>query len=592
MITKPEIRAVVLARLDLPSTGVLWDVGAGSGSVAVEAALAAPGLRVLAVERDEADAERIRANAALLGALVEVVVGEAPDALAGLPDPDRIFVGGGGLDVVQACHGALRTGGRLVATFAALDRALAAHGRLGSMVQVRVDRAEPLPDGGIRLVGENPVFVVWGDAVAPSVGNADEVAPSVGDADEVAPRGRSTGWGAAPPFGGRTVAIGLGCSSATTPAEVTALHEALDVEVADHAAVLGGRAPDRVVATIDARADHPAIVAAAGSRPLLAFPPLLLAAVEVPHPSAAVAAAVGTPSVAEAAALLAAGPGARLLVGKRTSAGATGAVAVGPGRRPGRLQIVGLGPGGAAHRTPAAVTAVRSADAVVGYGPYVDAVADLLQPRQRVLRGAMGAETERAGAALALARAGWHVALVSSGDPGVFAMASVTLERAREPAPGDPGRPGGGEDLRIDVVPGVTAAYGAAALAGAPLAGPHAMLTLSDLLVPWEVIEGQLRAAAGAGLAIALYNPRSKGRPHHLEQARDVLLQILPAAVPVVVATDVGGPAQRLVTTTLADLDPAHADMRSVVLVGSADTVAAGGRVVTRRHHPRPGAQP
>jgi cobalt-precorrin 5A hydrolase/precorrin-3B C17-methyltransferase len=318
--------------------------------------------------------------------------------------------------------------------------------------------------------------------------------------------------------------------------------------------------------------------------------------VDVPHPSAAVAAAVGTPSVAEAAALLAAGPDARLVVAKQTSAGATVAVAqasaqVGGGARRGRLQIVGLGPGGAGHRTAAALTALRAADAVVGYGPYVDAVADLLTPRQRVVRGAMGAEAERAIAALSLARAGWRVALVSSGDPGTFAMAAVTLELAPEVL-------GTGDDegptraVPIEVIPGVSAAPAAAARAGAPLAGPHAALTLSDLLLPWEAIERQLRAAAGAGLALALYNPRSKGRPDHLARARAILLEVLPPTVPVVVATDVGGPAEALVTTTLGDLDPTAATMRSVVLVGSSETAVVGGRVVTARRHPRPAPSP
>ena len=198
----------------------------------------------------------------------------------------------------------------------------------------------------------------------------------------------------------------------------------------------------------------------------------------------------------------------------------------------------------------------------------------------------MGAEVERATVALSLARAGWRVALVSSGDPGVFAMAAVTLELAAETL----GHTHTGDDAEvpIDVVPGVSAAPAAAARAGAPLAGPHAVLTLSDLLIPWATIERQLRAAAGAGLALALYNPRSKGRPEHLARARAVLLDVLPPTVPVVVATDVGGPAERLATTTLRGLDPNEATMRSIVLVGSTETTVTAGRVVTARHHPRP----
>jgi precorrin-6B C5,15-methyltransferase / cobalt-precorrin-6B C5,C15-methyltransferase len=162
MITKAEVRTVVLSKLELPATGVLWDVGAGSGSVAVECASLCPGLTVVAVERQGDDTERIRHTAAAHGSVVEVVHGEAPDALAPLPDPDRAFVGGGGLTVLDAVLERLRPGGRVVATYAAIDRAAAAMDRLGSLVQVGVARGERLPDGGVRLAAENPVFVVWG----------------------------------------------------------------------------------------------------------------------------------------------------------------------------------------------------------------------------------------------------------------------------------------------------------------------------------------------------------------------------------------------------------------------------------------------
>ena len=162
MITKAEVRAVALGKLALPAAGVLWDVGAGSGSVAVECALLRPGLRVVAVERDREQAERVRINARDHGAPVDVVEGQAPAVLAGLPDPDRAFVGGGGIDVLDAVMDRLAPGGRVVATYAALDRAATAAGRLGHMVQLGVSRAKVLPDGGIRLGAENPVFVAWG----------------------------------------------------------------------------------------------------------------------------------------------------------------------------------------------------------------------------------------------------------------------------------------------------------------------------------------------------------------------------------------------------------------------------------------------
>ena len=162
MITKAEVRAIVLARLALPPSGVLWDVGAGSGSIAIEAAQLAPGMTVFAVERNADDAARIRANADRHGVVVEVVEGEAPGALAELGSPHRAFVGGGGLEVLDAVSARLMPGGRVVATYATLERALGAADRLGHLVQVSVNRGGRLPDGSLRLVALDPVFVCWG----------------------------------------------------------------------------------------------------------------------------------------------------------------------------------------------------------------------------------------------------------------------------------------------------------------------------------------------------------------------------------------------------------------------------------------------
>jgi precorrin-6Y C5,15-methyltransferase (decarboxylating) len=163
MITKAEVRAIALGKLDLPTRGVVWDVGAGSGSVAVECARLQPDLQVIAVERSRHDTERIRANAAAHRVTLEVVEGEAPAVLANLPDPDRAFVGGGGLEVLDATMARLRAPGTIVATYAALDRAAGAWARLGSLVQVAISRGQPLgPDRALRLAAENPVFVCWG----------------------------------------------------------------------------------------------------------------------------------------------------------------------------------------------------------------------------------------------------------------------------------------------------------------------------------------------------------------------------------------------------------------------------------------------
>jgi precorrin-6Y C5,15-methyltransferase (decarboxylating) len=177
MITKAEVRAVALGKLALPATGVLWDVGAGSGSVAIECARLAPGLRVFAVERRSDDLERLRQNTTGTG--VVVVQGEAPDALEELPDPDRVFVGGGGLNVLESVVGRLRPDGVVVATYAALDRAAAAATRLGHVVQIAVSRGVPLGgSGALRLAAENPVFVCWGPDPDP---DPEPAAPPTGD---------------------------------------------------------------------------------------------------------------------------------------------------------------------------------------------------------------------------------------------------------------------------------------------------------------------------------------------------------------------------------------------------------------------------
>jgi cobalt-precorrin 5A hydrolase/precorrin-3B C17-methyltransferase len=322
------------------------------------------------------------------------------------------------------------------------------------------------------------------------------------------------------------------------------------------------------VATIDRRAADPVVTAL--GLPVRAFEAGALGTVDVPSPSEVVRAAVGTPSVAEAAALLAAGPGAELVVTKQAGAQATVAVARRRGPR-GRLSVVGLGPGSAAHRTPAAEAAVRRAEVVVGYGPYVDACADLLGPAPEVVRSPIGDETVRAKHAVAEAEAGRRVALVCSGDAGIYAMASLALEVAAD-------RP-----VDVEVVPGVTAALAAAAVLGAPLGHDHAVISLSDLLTPWSAIEARLRAAAAADLAVALYNPRSRGRRWQFDAALAILREHRSPATPVGVVTDASRPGQSVVLTTLADVDPDLVGMTTCVLVGSSTTRILGGRMVAPR---------
>jgi cobalt-precorrin 5A hydrolase/precorrin-3B C17-methyltransferase len=329
------------------------------------------------------------------------------------------------------------------------------------------------------------------------------------------------------------------------------------------------------VATIDRKAAEPAVVALAArlGADLRSFDAASLARVAVPNPSATVAAAVGTPSVSEAAALLAGGAGAGLVTAKAVATTRDSTMAIARRVRPdGHLVVVGLGPGDPALRTPAAAIAIRAADVVIGYGPYVDSAGDLLAAHHEVMRSPIGAEVDRCREALERAAGGARVAMVCSGDPGVYAMASLVCELA--PDHGDP---------PLEVVPGVTAALSAAAVLGAPLGHDHAAVSLSDLLCPWEVIVRRLRAVAEGDFVVTLYNPRSQKRSAQLGEALSILAAHRPPPTPAAIVTAVGRPGTEVVRATLATLDPQAAGMMSVVVVGSSTTRWIGARMVTPR---------
>ncbi|MFB9923964.1 precorrin-2 C(20)-methyltransferase [Amycolatopsis halotolerans] len=232
----------------------------------------------------------------------------------------------------------------------------------------------------------------------------------------------------------------------------------------------------------------------------------------------------------------------------------------------GEVVVVGLGPAGPEWLTPEAAAELAAADHIVGYGPYVARVPQ----RAGQQRHASGnrVEADRAVEALQLAATGARVAVVSSGDPGVFAMASAVLEQVSA---------GNGAGARVRIVPGVTAAQAAAARVGAPLGHDYCVLSLSDRLKPWDIIERRLDAAGAADLVLALYNPASRTRVTQLENAREVLLRHRDPGTPVVVARDVGGPEEDVRVTTLGSLDPAAVDMRCLLIVGSSRTVAEEG---------------
>ena len=256
------------------------------------------------------------------------------------------------------------------------------------------------------------------------------------------------------------------------------------------------------------------------------------------------------------------------------------AVAGANGQRGGGVvSVVGLGPAGPDWLTPEAQAELAAADALVGYAPYLARVPE--RRGQRRVGSDNRVEAERARAALALAAGGERVAVVSSGDPGIFAMAAAVLEAVDVD----------GVSVEVRVVPGLSAMQAAAARVGAPLGHDFCVLSLSDQLKPWDVIERRLDAAGAADLALALYNPASRTRREQLERARAVLLRHRAPETPVVVARAVGSGEEAVTVTTLGGLDAAVVDMRTLLIVGSSTTrVIANGaeppRVYTPRRYP------
>jgi cobalt-precorrin 5A hydrolase / precorrin-3B C17-methyltransferase len=358
-----------------------------------------------------------------------------------------------------------------------------------------------------------------------------------------------------------SLVAGVGCSRGAGKDEIVGLIEASlkDAGLSRNSVA--------TLASVDAKRDEAGLLEAAGwlDVPVRFFPAADLSAVNVPNPSEVVRGAVGTPSVAEAAVV---SSGAELIVEKRKSANVTVAI----GRLPvkGRLALVSLGPGEDALIPSLAREALASSELIVGLDQYVDRVRHLLRPGTRVLTPPLGNEMERAELALSEARAGGSAALVSSGDVGVYAMASPVLEVA-------------GDDVDVVVVPGVTASQAAASLLGSPLGHDHCSISLSDLLTPWEVIEARVKAAAEGDFVVSLYNPRSKGRDWQLGKVKEILIGHRPPDTPVGIVKDAFRPAQQVTLTDLASLRPENVDMLTIVVVGSSQTRVVAGRMVTPR---------
>ncbi len=370
-----------------------------------------------------------------------------------------------------------------------------------------------------------------------------------------------------------SLVLGVGCERGAAPEEL--------VELATHALADSGLTRDSValVASIDLKSDEPAVHTLAES---LGVPARFFDAAslerEAPRlatPSDVVFRETGCHGVAEGAALAAAGPDGTLIQAKVKSARATCAIARTPGaldlattgRPRGSLAVIGIGPGLAAWRSPEAEAAIAQAKAVVGYGLYLDLLGDRIAGKARH-ESPLGEEERRVRAALDLAAAGQAVALISSGDAGIYALATLVFELLEREDRADWNR------TAIHICPGISAMQAAAARAGAPLGHDFCAISLSDLLTPWPVIETRLRAAAQGDFVTCLYNPASARRRGQLPRAIAILAGARPADTPVITARNLGREGEAVSTVPLAEFNPETVDMLTLVLIGSSATRA------------------
>ena len=371
------------------------------------------------------------------------------------------------------------------------------------------------------------------------------------------------------------VVIGVGSDRGCPPEELITLvdNQLQEAEVARQAVAC--------IVSLDRKADEPAMHALAAHLDVpvrfLEADAINAIAERIPNPSDVVQREVGVPGVAEGAAL-AASNAQTLHAEKAKSARCTCAIAVAQqiidpdaiGRPRGHLSVVGIGPGQKEWRSGEAERLLRDANDWVGYGLYLDLVQDL-RGVQVEHRFDLGAEELRVRHALELAGQGRDVALICSGDAGIYAMAALVFEvLALDPTAG--GMDDAARRVAITVAPGISAVQAAAARAGAPIGHDFCLISLSDLLTPWPVIEQRIQAAADGDFVVAFYNPRSRRRRQQLETAIAILKLARPANTPVIIASNLGRPAEKHTVVPLDKFDPEQVDMLSIVLVGASTT--------------------
>ncbi|KZR86292.1 Cobalt-precorrin-3B C(17)-methyltransferase [Synechococcus sp. MIT S9509] len=381
-----------------------------------------------------------------------------------------------------------------------------------------------------------------------------------------------------------TIWIGIGCERLSS---LELIERAVDRSLES-----AGMAKEAVagISSIEAKGDEPALLQLSEQRgwPLRLFGATALADVAVPTPSEVVKAEMGTASVAEASALLASGEGAQLLQAKQifhAEGGEKGAVTVAIAEaahalapRKGELHLIGSGPGSLQLLTADAREALSRCILWVGYGLYLDLLEPLRRCDQVRLDGQLTRERDRCLQALNLARQGARVALISSGDSGIYGMAGLALELWLDLPQTE--RP------QFQVHPGLSALQLAAARAGAPLMHDFCTISLSDRLTPWEVIERRIEAAAAGDFVVALYNPRSRERDWQLAKAIEILLCARPLTTPVVMARQLGRSDEQVSIHNLGNLRPEDVDMLTVLVIGNSSSRVQDGRMVTPRGYP------
>lgn len=369
----------------------------------------------------------------------------------------------------------------------------------------------------------------------------------------------------------RVLWVGIGCERGTPQNVIQdSLEKTLETLGLTESAIAG-------LATIELKADEVGLVGLATEKnyPLKTYSSEELNAITVPNPSSVVAQEVGTASVAEAAAMKAA-QASELVVSKQIFKSDQGAVTVAVARsrheylgKSGKLYLIGTGPGDINQITPAARAAITEADVIVGYGLYLDLIQSLQRPGQIIERYAITEEKKRAERAITLANWGLNVAVVSSGDAGIYGMAGLVFEELAS-------QHWDGKTPAVEVFPGITAMQAAAAKVGAPLMHDFCAISLSDLLTPWEMIEKRLTAAAQGDFITSLYNPRSRSRTEHIKVAQQIFSEHRSPDTPVSLVRSVSREDEQITLTTLKEMLDHPIDMLTVVIIGNSST---------REHH-------